>query len=90
MSQVTIYLEEETLEAAKEAAAKANLSVSKWFAQFAEIEKAKRGRDRQAFWAEIDRLRAAGGSDGLDFLLGPERHSDLGEDSPRSSPAWRA
>ncbi len=83
MSKVTIYLDEENLAAAKEAAAKANLSVSRWFAQFAEMEKTKRGRNRQAFWTEIDRLRAAGGSDGLDFLLGPDRYSDLGEDIPR-------
>ena len=41
MSQVTIYLEEDTLAAAKAAAARAQMSVSKWFAQFAEAEKQK-------------------------------------------------
>ena len=41
MSQVTIYLEEDTLVAAKTAAARAQISVSKWFAQFAEAERQK-------------------------------------------------
>jgi len=85
MSQVTIYLEDDTLDAAKSAAARAGLSLSRWFAQFAEAEKRRLGTDRSAFWAEIDRLRASGGDDGLDFLLGPDRHSDLGVDAPRES-----
>ena len=41
MSQVTIYLEEDTLAAAKAAAARTHMSVSKWFAQFAEAENQK-------------------------------------------------
>ena len=86
MSQVTIYLEEETLAAAKAAAARAQMSVSKWFAQFAEAEKARLGIDRQQFWAEIDAMREPGEDDGLDFLLDPERrYADLGEDAPRES-----
>ena len=84
MSQVTIYIEDDTLDAAKRAAARAGLSVSRWFAQFAEAEKSKLNTDRTAFWLEIDRLRAAGGDDdGFDFLLGPERYADLGIDTPR-------
>lgn len=85
MSQVTIYLEDDTLDAAKSAAARAGLSLSRWFAQFAEAEKRQLGTDRSAFWAEIDRLRAEGGDDGLDLLLGPDRYSDLGVDAPRES-----
>jgi hypothetical protein len=83
VSQVTIYLEDDTLEAAKSAAARTGLSLSRWFAQFAEAEKARRSADRTAFWADIDRLRATGGNDDLDFLLGPERYRDLGIDAPR-------
>jgi len=85
MSQVTIYLEDDTLDAAKSAAARAGLSLSRWFAQFAEAEKRQRGTDRSLFWAEIDRLRAEGGDDGLDVPLGPDRHGDLGVDAPRES-----
>ena len=40
MSQVTIYLEDDALQAVKAAAARSRISVSKWFAQFAEVEKA--------------------------------------------------
>jgi hypothetical protein len=83
MSQVTIYLEPEALEAAKAAAARAHVSVSKWFAQFAESEKSRLRTDREQFWAEVDRLR--GEDDGsLDFLLDPAtRYQGLGEDAPR-------
>ncbi|KAF1047050.1 hypothetical protein [Xylophilus sp.] len=84
MSQVTIYLEEDTLAAAKAAAARAQMSVSKWFAQFAEAEKARLAADRQKFWNEIDALRQPGEDDGLDFLLDPKRrYEGLGEDVPR-------
>jgi hypothetical protein len=86
MTQVTIYLEEEALEAAKEAAAKAKLSVSKWFAQFAEAEKARRTNDWEGFWAEIDALKKPGDDDAWDFLLDPKlRYADLGQDLPRES-----
>ena len=40
---------------------------------------------RTAFRAESDRLRAAGGNDDLDFLLGPERNRDLGIDTQREA-----
>lgn len=55
MSQVTIYLEDDTLAAAKEAAKRAHLSVSKWFAQFAEAEKQKKAQSWDEFFAEIDK-----------------------------------
>ena len=86
MTQVTIYLEEEALAAAKEAAAKAKLSVSKWFAQFADAEKARRANDWDSFWAEIDALKPPGDDDAWDFLLDPKlRYADLGQDLPRES-----
>jgi len=86
MSQVTIYLEEDALAAAKIAATRAQVSVSKWFAQFAEAEKAKLTGDRTHFWAEIDRLRCPAGDQELDFLLDPQqRYADLGADRPLES-----
>jgi hypothetical protein len=81
MSQVTIYLEEDALAAAKIAATRAQVSVSKWFAQFAEAEKTKLTSDRTHFWAEIDRLRNPASDEELDFLLDPKRrYADLGPD----------
>ena len=86
MTQVTIYLEDDALAAAKEAAAKAKLSVSKWFAQFAEAEKARRSGDWGGFWADIDGLKQPGDDAALDFLLDPKlRYADLGQDAPRES-----
>ena len=86
MSQVTIYLEDDTLAAAKEAAAKEKLSVSKWFAQFAEAEKSRRANDWGSFWAEIDALKQPGDDGAWDFLLDPKlRYADLGQDLPRES-----
>ncbi|MBB1599171.1 hypothetical protein [Variovorax sp. UMC13] len=84
MSQVTIYLEEDTLAAAKAAAARSQMSLSKWFAQFAEAEKQKPKQSWSEFFAEIDRLRAAGLDDGWDELL-DNRHGDLGTDAPREA-----
>lgn len=87
MTQVTIYLEDDTLAAAKEAAAKAKLSVSKWFAQFAEAAKTAQQKDWQGLWAEIDRLRLESNDDeALDVLLNPQlRYADLGTDTPIES-----
>jgi hypothetical protein len=86
MSQVTIYLEEDTLAAAKTAAARAQMSVSKWFAQFAEAEKQKPAQSWDSFFAELDSLSSTnpGASDGWDALLN-DRHSGLGTDTPRQS-----
>lgn len=55
MSQVTIYLEEDTLAAAKAAASRAKMSLSKWFAQFADAEKQKPKQSWAEFFAEIDK-----------------------------------
>ena len=86
MSQVTIYLEEDALAAAKEAAARAHMSLSKWFAQFAEAEKRKPKQSWDEFFAEIDRQNAANpaAGDGWDALL-QDRYADLGTDTPRES-----
>ena len=73
MSQVTIYLEEDALAAAKVAATRAQVSVSKWFAQFAEIERTKLTSDRTLFWAEIDRLRSPASDEELDCLTDPQQ-----------------
>ncbi len=86
MSQVTIYLEPETLELAKACAARAKLSVSKWFAQKVESERDSMRTDRTAFWQYIDTLRHGETDDGMDFVLDPaQRHADLGQDAPHAS-----
>lgn len=86
MSQVTIYLEDDALAAAKEAATRAHLSVSKWFAQFAEAEKQKKPQNWDALFAEIDALKVPGDDTDLDFLLDPKlRYAGLGQDLPRES-----
>jgi len=87
MSQVTIYIEDDTLDAAKRAATRAGLSLSRWFAQFAEAEKAKSSQGSlKAAMAEIDRLHGTAGRDDFDFLLDPKtRYADLGIDAPRES-----
>ena len=86
MSQVTIYLEEDNLAAAKIAAARAQISVSKWFAQFAEAEKQKPLQSWDGFFAELDKLSPTNPdtTDGWDALL-KDRHSGLGTDTPRQS-----
>lgn len=82
MGQVTIYVDDAALGAVKIAAEQAHISISKWFAQFAEQEQARQQRERTAFWAEIDRLRAEEG-DGIDLIDGS--HQDLGQDAQRES-----
>lgn len=78
MSQVTIYLEEDTLAIAKASAARAKMSLSKWFAQFAEAEKAKPGRSVAEILDELDRKYGVEGRNDLDFLLDPKtRYADL-------------
>ena len=86
MSQVTIYLEEDTLAAAKTAAARAQMSVSKWFAQFAEAEKQKPAQSWDVFFAELDSLSPSNPdvTDGWDALL-KDRYGGLGTDVPRES-----
>ena len=86
MAQVTIYVEDSALQAAREAAARGQMSVSKWFAQFAEAERAKLATDRQAFWAEIDGMKRPGDDVAFEFLLNPAtRHAGLSTDAPRES-----
>lgn len=86
MAQVTIYVEDSALEAAREAAARAQMSLSKWFSQFAEAEKTKLATDRQTFWAGIDSLRQPGDDEAFDVLLDPKtRYAGLGDDIPRES-----
>lgn len=86
MTQVTIYLEEDTLAAAKEAAARSKLSVSKWFAQFAEAEKARNVGDWDSFWANTDAMKKPGDDSAWDFLLDPkQRYAGLGQDLQRES-----
>jgi hypothetical protein len=72
MAQVTIYLEEDTLALAKAAAARARMSLSKWFAQFAEAERAKPLPSLNEMFAEIDRLRDPASDKALDILLDPK------------------
>ena len=86
MSQVTIYLEEDALAAAKTAAARAHMSVSKWFAQFAEAEKQKPLQSWDGFFAELDRMDSANPDaiDGWDILL-KNRNEGLGTDVTRES-----
>lgn len=63
MGQVTIYIEDSALEAAKRAAARAHVSLSQWFAKFAIDEKRRQAQGWDDFFAEIDRIRLAGGDD---------------------------
>ena len=63
MGQVTIYVEDGALDAAKRAAERSKVSVSQWFAKFAVEEKQKQVQNWDAFFAKIDRLRDEGGDD---------------------------
>ena len=63
MGQVTIYVEDGALDAAKRAAERNKVSVSQWFAKFAVEEKQKQVQNWDTFFAEIDRLRDEGGDD---------------------------
>lgn len=82
MGQVTIYVEDSALEAAKRAAERAKVSVSQWFAKQAIEERERQSRSWDAFFAEIDRLRDEGGDDfpTLEDIRAGEVH-----DSPRES-----
>jgi|GEM_PF-975053 len=85
MGQVTIYVEDSALEAAKRAAERAKVSVSQWFAKQAIEERERQSRSWEAFFAEIDRLRAPHDDpDGWDELL-LNRNAGLGRETPRES-----
>jgi hypothetical protein len=79
VAQITIYLDESSEIAVKEAAAEANLSVSRWFAQFAEAEKSRRNQDWAAHWAKIDKHR----TEWQDFPLADAANQDLAVDTTR-------
>jgi cupin superfamily acireductone dioxygenase involved in methionine salvage len=82
MGQVTIYVEDGALDAAKRAAERAKVSVSQWFAKFAIEEKQKQAQGWDAFFAEIDGLREGGGDD---FPSLEELRAHEVPDSPRES-----
>ncbi|MBC7445453.1 MAG: CopG family transcriptional regulator [Polaromonas sp.] len=82
MGQVTIYVEDGALDAAKRAAERAKVSVSQWFAKFAIEEKHKQAQGWDAFFAEIDHLRDTGGDD---FPSIEEIRAQEVPDSPRES-----
>jgi hypothetical protein len=80
VGQVTIYVEDSALQAAREAATRAQMSLSQWFAQFAADEKKRQSKDWNAFFTEIDAMTAAGDDDFPDS--GSLRRSDV-PDLPR-------
>lgn len=82
MGQVTIYVEDSALEAAKRAAERAKVSVSQWFGKFAIEERQRQSQSWEAFFAEIDRLRDEGGDD---FPSLEEIRTGEVPDSPRES-----
>ena len=82
MGQVTIYVEDAALDAAKRAAERTKVSVSQWFAKFAIEEKQKQTQGWDAFFAEIDRLRDQGGDD---FPSIEEIRANEVPDCPRES-----
>ena len=82
MGQVTIYVEDSALEAAKRAAERSKVSVSQWFAKYAIDEKHKQTQDWDAFFAEIDRLR---GNDWDDFPSLEEIRAHEVPDLPRET-----
>jgi cupin superfamily acireductone dioxygenase involved in methionine salvage len=85
MGQVTIYVEDSALEAAKRAAEHAKVSVSQWFAKYALEERRRQSQSWEAFFEEIDRLRDEGdGTDGWDDLLA-NKLQGLGNDRQRES-----
>jgi len=63
MGQVTIYVEDDALNAAKRAAERTQVSVSQWFARFAIEEKQRQSQDWSTFFAKIDQLQPADGDD---------------------------
>ncbi len=87
MGQVTIYIEDSALDAAKRAAARAKVSVSQWFAKQAIDERQRQSQSWETFFAELDILRGSNPDDGLDGWddLLADRHAGLGKDTPRAS-----
>lgn len=82
MSQITIYVRDSALDAAKAAAARSKVSISQWFAQYAEAEEKRSKQSWAEFFAEIDRLRGDGEDD---FPSLEEIRSHEVPDLPRES-----
>jgi hypothetical protein len=77
MAQVTIYLPASTLEAVKAAAAKKELSVSQWFAQYAHAQENKTNQGWSQFLDQLDATFGQDAINGLDHLLSEGREADL-------------
>lgn len=58
MAQVTIYLEDSLLQAAREAATRQRVSLSQWFSQFAAQEKRRQAQDWSHFFSQLDAISA--------------------------------
>ena len=82
MGQVTIYVEDDALNAAKLAAERTQVSVSQWFARFAIEEKQRQSQDWSAFFAKIDQLQPA---DGDDFPSLDQIRAHQVSDTPRET-----
>jgi hypothetical protein len=77
MAQVTIYLPSSTLEVVKSVAAKEELSVSQWFAQYAHAQEKKASKSWAHFLDDLDAIYGLDKPGGLDVLLGEGRYADL-------------
>jgi hypothetical protein len=77
MAQVTIYLPATTLNVVKSIAAKEELSVSQWFAQYAHAQERKTTKNWSQFLDELDAIYGPDKPGGLDILLGEGRYADL-------------
>jgi hypothetical protein len=77
MAQVTIYLPASTLEAVKSVAAKEELSVSQWFAQYAHAQEKKATKSWSHFLDDLDAIYGEDKPGGLDILLSEGRYADL-------------
>jgi hypothetical protein len=77
MAQVTIYLPSSTLEVVKSVAAKEELSVSQWFAQYAHAQEKKTSKSWTHFLDDLDAIYGQDKPGGLDVLLGGGRYADL-------------
>jgi hypothetical protein len=77
MAQVTIYLPSSTLEVVRSVAAKEELSVSQWFAQYAHAQEKKASKSWTHFLDDLDAIYGQDKPGGLDVLLGEGRYADL-------------
>jgi hypothetical protein len=77
MAQVTIYLPASTLKVVKSVAAKEELSVSQWFARYAQAQEKKACKSWSHFLDDLDAIYGDDKPGGLDILLGENRYADL-------------